>query len=602
MPKKSCSNAQEAPISDIDDPTDFHSATLRALDHSLRCTICNDLFSSPVLLTNCSHTFDSLCLREHLSKTKTCPECRLETNEDRIRPVHVLEEVVRGWKAARSDVLTLQTAASIAKPSALHPSRSSSPTPAAGPSRPSCPSSYTKLSTQSHSDGKGKRKASPAPKVKSEPLEELNLVDDEDSDIEVQSPPRKKTRTGLRAGSPNGASGTRSAKGKGKTKAPDLTDPNLVVTCPACQSNIKNSHLIAHLDSGCKIGKLSAMGTGASEGASKHAWGKLLSSGSGKKGTPSSESDAEHDMDTTMPLPLKDYAYKGVKDLSKMLKDYRLATTFPSSATTNEARTDILRRRHRQFTTLWNANADVARESPAHKSAKEIRADLDKWERTQEREAREKEKKGGGIHVGDREYQRIHAEQFRELTAQARASAMKMRRKQRDAQMTEPLKEDPKGETEEQDDAATAQEDPRDPTPTLRDTTDVDADMVDAEPPQPASPQPRKRSVRIVSPQRSSPPPVLASSSPLHTAPPSPSRPLSSPPLTREGSHAAEKQEKGKGKERDGDRASSPFDPEPPRPSQRNRQEERMFAELEAARLAARGENGDIVEEDEEER
>lgn len=53
---------------------------------------------------------------------------------------------------------------------------------------------------------------------------------------------------------------------------------------------------------------------------------------------------------------------------------------------------EFLARRHRQFTTFWNANADVSKDSPAHKTAAELRKDLERWEATMEKERKEQAK------------------------------------------------------------------------------------------------------------------------------------------------------------------------------------------------------------------
>ena len=48
----------------------FHRA-LSDLDRSLRCPICQELYSTPVTLLPCLHTFCSLCVRSHLRATYT---------------------------------------------------------------------------------------------------------------------------------------------------------------------------------------------------------------------------------------------------------------------------------------------------------------------------------------------------------------------------------------------------------------------------------------------------------------------------------------------------------------------------------------------------
>lgn len=93
--------AQLALAAALDEARDFTSPHLAALDSSLRCPICTELYTAPVLLTTCSHSFDSRCLREYLARTKRCPTCSLEANEDRIRRNLALDELVRQWKAAR---------------------------------------------------------------------------------------------------------------------------------------------------------------------------------------------------------------------------------------------------------------------------------------------------------------------------------------------------------------------------------------------------------------------------------------------------------------------------------------------------------------------
>lgn len=118
-------------------------------------------------------------------------------------------------------------------------------------------------------------------------------------------------------------------------------------------------------------------------------------------------------LDTTRPLPLASYARKSVLELNDMLKvrppsspsscpstliitdppltlvvqAYDLPTTLPSSrdapALSTDAKLALLVRRHRQFLVLWNANADLSPDDPAHKSAQGVRDELKRWEKTQ---------------------------------------------------------------------------------------------------------------------------------------------------------------------------------------------------------------------------
>ena len=109
---------------DVQDPTDFPPASiapgLRALDSTLRCNICQELYEAPVVLT-CGHCFCSLvrvtipistpppyhkypflqCARTQLGERPTCPTCWKETTISSFRVNPALEEAVTAWKDAR---------------------------------------------------------------------------------------------------------------------------------------------------------------------------------------------------------------------------------------------------------------------------------------------------------------------------------------------------------------------------------------------------------------------------------------------------------------------------------------------------------------------
>lgn len=94
---------------DLPDSTDWLDtplSLLAPLESSLRCQICKDFYDTPVI-TSCSHTFCSLCIRRFLSVEGKCPICRSQDQELKLRGNWVVQELVEQFKNARESVLTL---------------------------------------------------------------------------------------------------------------------------------------------------------------------------------------------------------------------------------------------------------------------------------------------------------------------------------------------------------------------------------------------------------------------------------------------------------------------------------------------------------------
>ncbi|KAL5336405.1 hypothetical protein BJX70DRAFT_284134 [Aspergillus crustosus] len=94
---------------DIPDSTDWLETPLTLLaplETSLRCQVCKDFFDNPVI-TSCYHTFCSLCIRRCLSTEGKCPTCRSSDQELKLRRNWAVQEIVEGFKNARSSVLEL---------------------------------------------------------------------------------------------------------------------------------------------------------------------------------------------------------------------------------------------------------------------------------------------------------------------------------------------------------------------------------------------------------------------------------------------------------------------------------------------------------------
>jgi hypothetical protein len=65
-------------LAELSDPSDWASTAipqLSSLDSNLRCVICKEFFTAPVI-TTCFHTFCSVCIRRCLSAESSCPTCR----------------------------------------------------------------------------------------------------------------------------------------------------------------------------------------------------------------------------------------------------------------------------------------------------------------------------------------------------------------------------------------------------------------------------------------------------------------------------------------------------------------------------------------------
>lgn len=94
---------------DLPDSTDWLAtplSLLAPLESSLRCQVCKDWFDNPVI-TSCSHTFCSLCIRRCLSTEGRCPTCRTSDQILKLRRNWAVQEFVETFQNARASVLEL---------------------------------------------------------------------------------------------------------------------------------------------------------------------------------------------------------------------------------------------------------------------------------------------------------------------------------------------------------------------------------------------------------------------------------------------------------------------------------------------------------------
>ncbi|KAJ4323196.1 E3 ubiquitin-protein ligase rad18 [Fusarium piperis] len=94
---------------DVPDSTDWLSTPLTglaAVENALRCQVCKDFFKTP-MITSCSHTFCSLCIRRALSNDSKCPLCRASEQELKLRSNWSMEEAVEAFVKTRVAALEL---------------------------------------------------------------------------------------------------------------------------------------------------------------------------------------------------------------------------------------------------------------------------------------------------------------------------------------------------------------------------------------------------------------------------------------------------------------------------------------------------------------
>src|SRR5438094_808901 len=94
-------------LEDVADSTDWLNTPLSGLaplESGLRCQVCKDFFTTP-MITSCSHTFCSLCIRRYLSQEGRCPACRESDQEMKLRRNWAVEELVGHFTQSREAIL-----------------------------------------------------------------------------------------------------------------------------------------------------------------------------------------------------------------------------------------------------------------------------------------------------------------------------------------------------------------------------------------------------------------------------------------------------------------------------------------------------------------
>ncbi|KAL8812423.1 MAG: hypothetical protein Q9223_000338 [Gallowayella weberi] len=305
---------------DVADSSDWLHTTVPKLapfESALRCQVCKDFFNTP-MITTCSHTFCSLCIRRCLTNDGKCPTCRAPDQELRLRLNWTVQEIVEAFQLARPSLTSLASYD-------LGPLRSTAKRKLAATDREDDPNEPT---------------------------------------VAVQ---RRKTRS--QANQQLGNSGPEPA-GEwrlsepcstllGATTRPFDNEPNTEVVeghgsaaCPICGQRMKEEAVFLHLDT--------------HDGTST----TLSPEPTKRQKSPSVE--VERSRTRLKPperLPQLNYSLMKDAALRKKLSDLGIPNTGPRS---------LLIRRHAEWINIVNANAD----SSKPRSKREMLRELDVWDRS----------------------------------------------------------------------------------------------------------------------------------------------------------------------------------------------------------------------------
>ncbi|KAK4053080.1 E3 ubiquitin-protein ligase rad18 [Microbotryomycetes sp. JL201] len=312
--------------------------------------------------------------RQSLQFKKVCPTCNAGADEGRLRANAAVDSIVKAWIAARKPLLKLQDAAFASTSKSVQPAKKSSGKRVQVTSTPTRKSSRASADSVSGLNGKDTSRD-----------EDLDT-----SDIEIldEAPARKSSRL----------------QRSSKDSQADLQDPSLEVTCPMCGGEFTNAGLSMHIDR-CN-------GSKPVQGSSKD-WSSLWSGRNNRKNDKASGSED----DMSKHIARATYSIMNTPALSKLIKEHGLPAQYPPGASTS-VKQAVYCSRLQHWTTIWNANADLAMGDSRRKTRAQLISDLMKWEKTSKYENRTDIESNKAA----QSYAREHETEFQRLTREARES------------------------------------------------------------------------------------------------------------------------------------------------------------------------------------
>lgn len=380
-------------MQELTDPTEWTSLPLQALGHLdalLRCDICKDFYTSAVI-TTCSHTFCSLCIRRCLAAEGRCPSCRTSEQESRLRKNVTVQELTDTFTTSRTGFLELGR--------------------------------DLKRRYEEPNSGESNRSHENRRNTRGSKRKRAELAEDE-HDVYDEDRPARRTRRQRKAAQQNGASSSGqtaddamvvdsddasapySPTSAAEPTALVDTEPNDgLVACPICNQRMKEEVVSRHLDTSCP----------GFHSAPKE---PMITRSSASTHVNSKSNSSKPKWDR---LPQLSYSLFNEKQLRKKLHELGIP---------NDGPRHLLQRRHAEWLALWNANCDA--KVPRSESA--LKKDLAAWERTQGGRAKDESMKA---EVMDKDFDgkgwaQKNKEGFDELIRKARENRGKRKSKATD--------------------------------------------------------------------------------------------------------------------------------------------------------------------------
>ncbi|KAJ5102159.1 hypothetical protein NUU61_004381 [Penicillium alfredii] len=309
---------------DLSDSTDWHETPLSLLgplETSLRCQVCKDFYDNPVI-TSCSHTFCSLCIRRCLSTEGKCPACRSSDQELKLRRNWAVQELVDNFTTARPIVLDL------ARKEAARLTRGNDQVE--GPAPKKRKAGRVEQEETPVPETSPQRVRTRSQRTKANPREEVIEDSQDEDDI-----------TGMWCFTMDQVAGDES----------NVLAEDGLVACPICLRRMKDEAVFQHLDT-C---------TGEPAPPKAASFGSLQPQ---PRHLPKSTGNPPER------IPAMNYSILKETTLRKKLRELGIPEWGPRV---------LLQRRHTEWMNLWNANCD----SKFPKSKRDLLHELDVWERTQ---------------------------------------------------------------------------------------------------------------------------------------------------------------------------------------------------------------------------